>query len=245
MSVQAMTRVMELSQSKLGARLVMLCLANHDGDLGCFPSIERIASEAHMSARQVYRCVAELERIRELKVERKAGPNGTNRYFFLLAEQVTLGHGDNLSGDNPGPEMSPEPKEQGSSSSSSSSSSRPNVSVVDRPDVEGLCQLLADLIEANGVKRPSITETWRREMRLLIDRDGYAPEVVERVIRFVQADDFERPNVLGVPKLRKRFAALKLKTERGSHPAGAALEALDDSLAARIARGKAEMGLTS
>lgn len=57
-------------------------------------------------------------------------------------------------------------------------------------------------------------------MRLLIDRDGYAPEVIERVIRFTQADEFEKANVLGVPKLRKRFGSLKIKAERGAHPAG-------------------------
>lgn len=124
MSIEAVARVMRESRSRLGARLVMICLANHDAELGCFASVERIAKESNMSVRQVQRCIQDLERLGELAVNRQTGPNGTNRYTFLLPQPLPMG-GDNLSpvkmsGDNPGPEMSPEQEQQTIGVSSSS-----------------------------------------------------------------------------------------------------------------------------
>jgi hypothetical protein len=240
-SLQAMTAVMEGSRLTSTAYLVLLVIANHEGDKDgepwAWPSIDRLRREARCSDRTVIRAIQQAELAGELRIERGAGPNGVHLYRVLLGKR-----GDSLTSpirptDTQGPSVSPKHKEQGSSSSVSSSSSHPNVSPIRRPDVERLCELLADLIADNGVKRPTVTEAWRREMRLLIDRDGYPGEVVERVIRFVQADEFERANVLGVPKLRKRFAALKLKAERGDR---SSTPKDDDSLEARVARGRAQ-----
>jgi len=46
------------------------------------------------------------------------------------------------------------------------------VATTERPDVEQLCRLLADGIEANGSKRPNVTQGWRDAARLLLDKDG-------------------------------------------------------------------------
>lgn len=80
-----------------------------------------------------------------------------------------------------------------------------------REDVARLCVLLADLIEQNGSKRPTITKAWLDAARLLIDRDGKTEQQVERVVRWCQADDFWRGNILSMPKLRAKYDQLRLK----------------------------------
>ncbi|MGQ4353221.1 hypothetical protein [Streptomyces drozdowiczii] len=84
-----------------------------------------------------------------------------------------------------------------------------------RPDVEQACTLLADLIEANGCRRPTITKDWRDAARLLIDKDGVALDDVLGAIRWSQADDFWRSNILSMPKLRKQYDTLRLQAQRG------------------------------
>jgi len=88
-----------------------------------------------------------------------------------------------------------------------------------RPEVEGLCQHLADLIIANGARpgQTVVTDSWRRECRLLLDRDGVAPDRVRAVIDWCQADEFWKTNVLSMPKLREKFDQLSAK-EQATRP---------------------------
>lgn len=83
-----------------------------------------------------------------------------------------------------------------------------------REDVDSLCSLLADLVEANGSKRPTVTNRWRDSARLLLDKDGRDAKDVARVIRWSQASDFWSPNILSMPKLREKFDTLRLQAER-------------------------------
>ena len=78
-------------------------------------------------------------------------------------------------------------------------------------EVIALSNLFADLIEANGIKRPSVTEKWHQEIERLNRIDGYSWEQIEATIRWVQNDSFWRSNVLSPVKLRKQFGALQLK----------------------------------
>lgn len=78
-------------------------------------------------------------------------------------------------------------------------------------EVIELSNLLADLIEANGIKRPSVTEKWHQEIERLNRIDGYSWQQIEATIRWVQNDSFWRSNVLSPGKLRKQFGALQLK----------------------------------
>lgn len=80
----------------------------------------------------------------------------------------------------------------------------------DRPDVERVCVHLADLIEANGSKRPDITQGWRDAARLMIDKDGRTEEQVLKAIDWCQDDDFWHRNVLSMPKLREKYEQLRL-----------------------------------
>lgn len=88
-------------------------------------------------------------------------------------------------------------------------------------DVERLCALLAELVEANGSKRPPVTARWRQECDRLIRIDGRTAEQVERAIRWSQADGFWCTNVLSMPTLRKHYDRLRLAARRqAGGPAG-------------------------
>lgn len=91
-------------------------------------------------------------------------------------------------------------------------------SVAGAPDAAKapLSHLLADLIAVNDPngKRPKVTKRWADAERLLIDRDGRTAEQVEAIIRWSQADEFWRANVLSMAKLREKFAQLWQQAQR-------------------------------
>jgi hypothetical protein len=81
-----------------------------------------------------------------------------------------------------------------------------------RADVEQLCELLRDLITENGNRAPkSISDDWRKHARLLLDKDGVTFAQARAVIEWCQADDFWRPNILSMPKLRAKYPQLEAK----------------------------------
>lgn len=87
--------------------------------------------------------------------------------------------------------------------------------VPDRLDVEQVCRHLADRIEANGSKRPTVTKTWRDAARRLLDKDGRSVEQVMRAIDWCQDHDFWKANVMSMPKLREQYDRLRLEAQRG------------------------------
>jgi hypothetical protein len=80
--------------------------------------------------------------------------------------------------------------------------------------VERVCAYLADKIEANGSKRPTVTQRWRDAARLMIDVDGRNVDKIMRAIDWCQADEFWRANVLSMPTLRERYDRLRLAAQR-------------------------------
>jgi hypothetical protein len=91
------------------------------------------------------------------------------------------------------------------------SSSEAQAPPTPRPEVEHLCTVLADLIEANGSKRPAVTKAWLDSARLMLDRDGRDPAKAAELIRWVQGDEFWRSNVMSMPKFRTKYDELRLK----------------------------------
>lgn len=86
---------------------------------------------------------------------------------------------------------------------------------VPRDDVIGLCSLLADLIESNGSLRPTIGKGWLDAARLLLDKDGRDYAAAERLIRWVQADEFWKGNVLSMSTFRTKYDQLRLAANAG------------------------------
>jgi hypothetical protein len=74
MSIEAMTLVLNHSKAQGRAKLVLIGIANHQGDNGAWPSIETLARYANASERSVMRDIQELEQMGELIVERNAAP---------------------------------------------------------------------------------------------------------------------------------------------------------------------------
>lgn len=101
-------------------------------------------------------------------------------------------------------------------SSSSAKPTKAEVATPERPDVELVCRHLADRIEANGSKRPTITKAWRDAARRLIDRDGRTVEQIMRAIDWCQDDEFWRANILSMPKLREKYDQLRLAAARSN-----------------------------
>jgi hypothetical protein len=102
-SVQAITWVLEHSQARYGARLVLLSIANHadrEGK-GAFPSITTIALEARMTPRQVRRTLPQLVDLGELVIEDESHESGTHRYTMTMGSRG----GDNMS--SPPDKLSP------------------------------------------------------------------------------------------------------------------------------------------
>jgi hypothetical protein len=82
-----------------------------------------------------------------------------------------------------------------------------------RPDVSRLCNLLADLIEGNGSKRPTIGKGWHDSARLMIDADKRPLAEIVSLIQWAQADSFWRGNILSMPKFRDKYDTLRLQRE--------------------------------
>lgn len=100
MSIKAMTRVFDESEARLGARLVLLALADFSNDDGrSWPSVATIARKARLSPRQVQRILRDLETEGELVVEEGAGPHGCNMYRIVFQGGDNLSPVENVRGD--------------------------------------------------------------------------------------------------------------------------------------------------
>lgn len=97
-----MTAVWQHTRTRLGARLVLLALADyaHDDGTQAFPSVEALAQKAGISGRQVQRALREIEALGEIRRE-GAGPRNTVIWTITLpglADPPASMEGDKLSG---------------------------------------------------------------------------------------------------------------------------------------------------
>lgn len=91
MSIESMALALHHSRATGAAKLVLLGIANHDGDGGAWPSIAKLAQYANVSPRNVQKAIDKLEELHEIRRHIQRG--GTtdmleherpNRYDFLL-----------------------------------------------------------------------------------------------------------------------------------------------------------------
>lgn len=210
-----------------GEKFVLVVLADFADEAGsCYPSQARIASMTGHGVSTVARHLKSLEGAGYLsRTHRtKSGHRTSDRYVLNLAtsriegkvptsqiEQTYLSNRENLPlelGEEP---LVREPSEREPSESVSAvAATAPRWA----PEVDPLCTLLADLVEANGAKRPTVTDRWRDAVRLMVERDGRTYSKIEAAIRWAQADEFWRANILAMPKLRERYDQLSLQAQR-------------------------------
>lgn len=91
MSIEAMAIALHHSRAKGTARLVLIGIANHDGDGGAWPTMRSLAKYAGCDKRQARRGVAKLVELGEVRVDLQAGGDADwadelrpNLYHFLL-----------------------------------------------------------------------------------------------------------------------------------------------------------------
>lgn len=88
MSLEKMVDVLYKSKASPRAKLVLLGIANHQGDMGSYPSIATLARYANCSERSVKRDVQELVGLGELSMQKNASPMGsrykTNLYWVTV-----------------------------------------------------------------------------------------------------------------------------------------------------------------
>lgn len=85
MSVRVMSWVFENSDEELGARLVLLALADHaqDDGRGAYPSVATIARKTRMSIRGVQYALARLKESGAVRPD-GLGPRGTVSYSIVM-----------------------------------------------------------------------------------------------------------------------------------------------------------------
>ena len=82
-----------------------------------------------------------------------------------------------------------------------------------RADVRDLCDALSEALTHNGVKH-TIGKRWHTAARLILDSDGRPFDEVIEVIDYATTDDFWRPNILSMTKLREKYDTLRLQMQR-------------------------------
>ena len=84
MSIELMSTVLHHSTAQATHKLVLLGIANHQGDGGAWPSIDTLATYANCSRRTVSTALRDLERRGDIICEPNMGRNGTNLYWVTL-----------------------------------------------------------------------------------------------------------------------------------------------------------------
>jgi hypothetical protein len=88
MSIEAMSLVLHHSKALGAAKLVLLGIANHQGDAGAFPAVSTLARYAGVSERRVQQILSELEQSGELVRHIQSGSSGqykTNLYWVKVS----------------------------------------------------------------------------------------------------------------------------------------------------------------
>lgn len=91
MSVETLAVVLHHSRAAGTTKLVLIGIANHAGDGGAWPTVATLAKYANATERTVQRCIAELVKSGELRVDRQRGgvaymvdSKRPNRYDVML-----------------------------------------------------------------------------------------------------------------------------------------------------------------
>lgn len=104
MSVQVTSAVWKYSKSKGRARTTLLAIADHQGEIGAWPSIRTLAQMVNTSERSIQRDIQELVALGELIVEVQNAPTNrqykSNLYWVNLpgVTEMTSGVTDSASG---------------------------------------------------------------------------------------------------------------------------------------------------
>jgi AcrR family transcriptional regulator len=213
-SVHITSDVWKHSQADGVALLVLLSLADQANDEGeCWPKIDQIAERCRVSRRSVFRHLDELRTLGELDWEDRRAQSLASKYRVTVTPRANLApphvpdwHLPRANGDTS--HVPTVALQETSLEPSLNNTSEP------RPDVDAICDHLVAKIEKNTGTKKIITERWRTDARLLLDRDKRPPDEVHQLIDWCQDSTFWRANILSVSKFREKYDTLKLQSQR-------------------------------
>lgn len=229
MSIESIAICLHHSKASGSDKLVLLGIANHDGDGGSWPAIATLAKYANISERGVQKCLERLVKLGEIvKYENMGGNINTrldrrpNRYEVLVTCPIDC---DKTTQHRIGVNSSTERGELEDINGVNASTERgerqftltilkPSLEPSINADAKDACELLANWIERNGSKRPIVTDKWISEMEKINRIDGRTWEQINAAIRWSQNDSFWRGNILSPAKLRKQYDQLRLQAMR-------------------------------
>lgn len=223
-----------------GARMALLCLARRvDESWECTASQEEVAMDAMVGSRSMRRYLDQLEeggfvaRVKRMDEKGQRLPcaiqlNPRSQPTANLAsgrdQRECVAEGRSPSSDPVANLAGGESRTRDSSSSLKKNKKNLSTSEI-REDVEQLCsRLLSWLIKKDYRGRPDeVSDAWRREARLLLDKDGAAFDEALAVLDWSQRDHFWHQNINSMPTFREKYGRLELKSRgaRGDAPAAA------------------------
>ena len=253
MAISVMSWVWAESKAQGPDLLVLLAIADQAREESgeAWPAVSTLAGKARVSERTVQRCVRRLVDLGELEVRESEGRNGVNVYRVVMGRHTvtpTDSHPDRESPAQPEQEQTKEGVTQSPRHADGVTPVTPrgdtgvtrtvknhqskNILSEVPPDplIEELCERLADRIEANGVKRPTINQRWRDACRLMLERDNRKPNEIRGAIDWCQSDEFWRANVLSMSKLREKYDQMFLIAQRARPQTAAARPGVPESV---------------
>lgn len=194
----------------------------------CFPSRATISERSGLSDALISKATKELVDLGALRVHRRKLDNGgwaSNLYTILSANptpSAEIVEGVLPESQKPSAEIDPSPSAgigaltRVTINQSQLTREKDSLSLVSlgRKDAEDLANLLADRIEANGSKRPTVTKAWITDMDRLMRLDGRTALQVRLAIEWCQQDSFWSTNILSPAKLREKYDQLRLKASQ-------------------------------
>jgi hypothetical protein len=257
MATGATEWVWENSRASNGSLIVLLAIADECGE-GEFTEmkIADLASKCRLSDRAVRMAVKDLEGLGELAVETARGTVSRYAPRQNLPDPPAKSAGPAKSAPRQNlPDPLKEPQVNGTPAKSAGHqiSDALNGSVVSgkrskprrssdapRPDVDRLCEHLANQIEANGSRRPVVNDRWRNAARLMIDVDGRTEEQIRGCIDWSQKHHFWHRNILSMEKLRTQYDRLfleaKAEREKQARPRQSRQQETDEQYANALKR---------
>ncbi len=198
-----------------------------DRDGSCFPSRKRLASDLRMeSTKPVDRALKELVYIGAITIQHRHTEQGDLQSNLYTVLSVPIGGDEKLS-TSPlyGPHGSSRKEATVGTESSqimkaNLSESQDNEKADFKIEIITLCNLLADLMVGNGVKRPTVSGKWLSDMDKLNRIDEKTFEQIEAAIRWSQNDSFWSSNIHSPAALRKQYEKMRLQAVRNKSTKG-------------------------
>lgn len=198
-----------------------------DRDGSCFPSRKRLASDLRMeSTKPVDRALKELVHIGAITIQHRHTEQGDLQSNLYTVLSVPIGGDEKLS-TSPlyGPHGSSRKEATVGTESSqimkaNLSESQDNEKADFKIEIITLCNLLADLMVGNGVKRPTVSGKWLSDMDKLNRIDEKTFEQIEAAIRWSQNDSFWSSNIHSPAALRKQYEKMRLQAVRNKSTKG-------------------------